>query len=222
MVDVKQEFGAFGKMPSLGDFFRVNVSAAFVQKWDEWLQNGILSARKDLGERWQDCYMSAPIWRFTLSAGLAGPSPVLGILMPSVDRVGRQFPLTLVRPLPMDGQPATEHFRSGKEFEALEAVALSALDDDMTRDKLETSLSEIINTAQDQVTELSGDTSHIALQNGLQTSPQASLAGILAADKFTNPSVWSAATPQGSRVLVCSGLPGGAQIPGLFCLDAGV
>jgi len=142
--------------------------------------------------------------------------------MPSVDRVGRQFPLTLARALPMDAEPATEHFKSGDEFEALEAIVLSALDDDMTRDELENSLSKIVKTRQDQVLELSADAGHMTLQSGLQTSPEAYLAGVLCAQKYPNPSVWSASTPAGSRLLVCKGLPERAQIPGLFDLDATV
>jgi type VI secretion system protein ImpM len=31
-------FGAFGKMPSLGDFFRFGLPADFVSAWDDWLQ----------------------------------------------------------------------------------------------------------------------------------------------------------------------------------------
>ncbi len=94
------EFAAFGKMPALGDFFRLNPPPGFVPVWDAWLQAGLLAARAQLGDRWDACYMSAPIWRFSLAAGLAGPAPLLGVMMPSVDRVGRQFPLTLVVPVP--------------------------------------------------------------------------------------------------------------------------
>ena len=57
--------------------------------------------------------MMAPIWRFALAPGVAGPLPMLGVMMPSVDRVGRQFPLTLAAPMaeasPLRHSPHTVH-----------------------------------------------------------------------------------------------------------------
>jgi type VI secretion system protein ImpM len=47
-----------------------------------------------LGEDWLPTWNMAPIWRFALSPGCCGRDAVLGLWMPSVDRVGRQFPLT--------------------------------------------------------------------------------------------------------------------------------
>ncbi len=82
--------------------------------------------------------MSAPIWRFTLDAGVAGPQAALGVLMPSVDRVGRQFPLTLAALLP--GVPA--HPVAEDTFAALEELALDALED-LPRDALLARLAQI-------------------------------------------------------------------------------
>ena len=92
--------GAFGKMPGMGDFLRLNVSARFVQVWDGWLQGAMLAARNSLGDRWNECYFSAPIWRFSLPRLSEDLPGVSGIMMPSVDRVGRQYPLTLAVPVP--------------------------------------------------------------------------------------------------------------------------
>ncbi len=78
--------------------------------------------------------MSAPIWRFTLAPGLAGRYPVFGVLMPSVDRVGRQFPLTLVA----RGEGTTEAV-----YAQLEEIALASLEDDMTRAGLQMALNNI-------------------------------------------------------------------------------
>ena len=85
-------YGAFGKIPGMGDFFRFDAPPGFVQAWDGWLQEGMLSAKEALGEGWLAAYMSAPIWRFTLAPGLAGEAAVMGILMCSVDRVVHSFP----------------------------------------------------------------------------------------------------------------------------------
>ncbi len=74
--------------------------------------------------------MSAPIWRFALPPGFAGPSSVFGVLMVSVDKVGRKFPLTLAATGPLAPQEAQA------SYEALEGVALAALEDDMTKERL--------------------------------------------------------------------------------------
>ncbi len=45
--------------------------------------------------------MEAPIWRFLLPAGACGAQAALGVWLPSVDRVGRQFPLALCALAPL-------------------------------------------------------------------------------------------------------------------------
>ena len=37
--------GAFGKMPGMGDFLRLDLPAGFTRAWDTWLQAGLISAR---------------------------------------------------------------------------------------------------------------------------------------------------------------------------------
>lgn len=125
-------------MPGLGDFFRIDASPAFVAPWDVWLQTCLRDGREAMGTQWQEAYLSAPIWRFSLEAGIAGPRSVAGVLMPSVDRVGRMFPLTLV------GSAARV---SARVFAQLEDVALAALEDGMTRDALRQALDDIAETA---------------------------------------------------------------------------
>jgi type VI secretion system protein ImpM len=44
-------------------------------------------------------YLTFPVWRFLLPVGVLGSTAWTGVLMPSVDRVGRYFPLTLATPL---------------------------------------------------------------------------------------------------------------------------
>ena len=62
--------------------------------WDGWLQECLAASRAALGERWLDIYLTSPAWRFACAAGACGPAPVVGVMVPSVDRVGRYFPLT--------------------------------------------------------------------------------------------------------------------------------
>jgi type VI secretion system protein ImpM len=94
------EPGFYGKLPSHGDFVRRRVSDAFVAAWDSWLQDCLAASRAALGDRWLDVYLTSPVWRFGCAAGACGHAAVIGVMVPSVDRVGRYFPLTLVAELP--------------------------------------------------------------------------------------------------------------------------
>ena len=85
--------GFYGKVPSRGDFVGIGLPTGFVRAWDEWVQRGFVASRAILGERWLPAWLQAPVWRFALHPGACGPDAALGLWMPSVDRVGRHFPL---------------------------------------------------------------------------------------------------------------------------------
>lgn len=87
--------GWYGKLPSLGDFASRRLPQPFLSAWDNWLQHAIAQSREQLGARWLDAYLSSHIWRFILAPGSLLPGLWAGVLLPSVDRVGRYFPLTL-------------------------------------------------------------------------------------------------------------------------------
>src|SRR5262245_57872517 len=92
--------GWFGKMPALGDFASRRLPAQWVERWDDWLQRQLVRSAAALGDQgWLDVYLVAPVRRFWLAAGLVTSDAWLGLLMPSVDSVGRHFPFTLAVPL---------------------------------------------------------------------------------------------------------------------------
>ncbi len=97
--------GFWGKLPARGDFVRAGLSRAFSDPWDIWFSASLADARERLGVHWHEAWMVAPVWRFALSADLCGPNAVLGLWMPSVDRAGRHFPLTIATEIP-DGSAA--------------------------------------------------------------------------------------------------------------------
>lgn len=87
--------GFFGKIPSRGDFVRAGLPGSFVAGWDAWLQAMLPASKHALGDGWLAAWLEAPIWHFLLQPGACGPDAAIGVLMPSVDRAGRHFPLTL-------------------------------------------------------------------------------------------------------------------------------
>ena len=215
-------FGAFGKLPALGDFLRMDLPQGFIDPWDRWLQEGLLATRSALADRWQDCYFSAPIWRFNLSAGLLGAAPVMGVMMSSVDRVGRQFPLTLAAPMP-DGNPALlDHFLSTPTFETLEDIALAALEDDMTRDALKMRLASVSAPMRPSNISIKQAQGGMVVTGAAPEAFVPELAAGLSAGAFRKPSVWSAQGEDGMRMMVCEGLPAGGQMLGLFDMAAQV
>ena len=117
----------FGKLPSHGDFLRRRASDAFVDAWDAWLRECLAASREALGERWLDVYLTSPAWRFVCAAGTCGPAPVIGLMVPSVDRVGRYFPLTLVASLPADVNPIAATTASAAFFDRAERLIIDTL-----------------------------------------------------------------------------------------------
>lgn len=103
------DVGFYGKVPARGDFVSRRLPRSFVEPWDLWLQASLTASREVLGETWLDRYLTAPLWRFALSSDVCGPDAYAGVLMPSVDQVGRYFPLTV----------AANLSRAGNVFELL-------------------------------------------------------------------------------------------------------
>ncbi|ARE41187.1 Protein phosphatase ImpM [Rhodovulum sp. P5] len=213
------EFGAYGKIPAMGDFLRIGLDPGFTRGWDGWLQSAMATARDRLGERWTACYMSAPIWRFTLPAGLLDDDPFLGVTMPSVDRVGRQFPLTLAARLP--AMPAATsvsvHLASDACFTALEEAALHALEDSTDSAALAARLQVV------PAPEVPGHS--VAAMSGsaiLCEAPDAgglarALAGTLTLTQEGAPlSLWSCIFGPGRRLMTMPGLPEDDDMAALF------
>ena len=140
--------GFFGKIPIHGDFVTRNLPRDFLDGWDEWLQRAIAESKSELGDAWLNTYLTSPIWRFVLVPGVCGEKGWAGILMPSVDRVGRYFPLTIASSLHEDAQPFQMVREADDWFSAAESLALSVLNkDSVNADALATSVSTLDDTA---------------------------------------------------------------------------
>ncbi len=124
--------GFFGKLPGYGDFVDRNLPRVFVELWDQWLQQAVQDSRQMLGEHWLEHYLTAPIWRFALSSGCIDGQAWLGLVLPSVDRVGRYFPLTLALPLPNSTRISAALCQNSAWFQQLEQIALACLKESPT------------------------------------------------------------------------------------------
>jgi type VI secretion system protein ImpM len=87
--------GLFGKLSAKRDFIALATPRTFLEIWEPWVQSCLSASQHQLGSDWQRAYLTSPLWRFWLGASLAGET-VLGVFMPSLDGVGRYYPLTLM------------------------------------------------------------------------------------------------------------------------------
>lgn len=84
--------GFFGKLPGYGDFVQRNVSPELISEWDNWLIQAIDTSQAQLKGDWREIYFTSPIWCFTIQANIIFPSTLSGLMMPSVDSAGRDYP----------------------------------------------------------------------------------------------------------------------------------
>lgn len=212
--------GWYGKMPCLGDFAMRRLPAPFVNAWDAWLQRSIAASRHELGDSWLDSFLTSPMWRFALTRGVCGDEARIGVLVPSVDKVGRYFPLTFALGLDSDGS-AVQALAAEAWFADLEKVALSALNVDFSIDALERLLFErpfpevpgrsaakigsfltgLRNTVEPQTFHFSGG-------EELPAAIEAAARELLAESASARSFWWCVAPESGASELhVCAGLP---------------
>jgi type VI secretion system protein ImpM len=119
--------GFFGKVPTHGDFVSTGLGRTFQTELDNWIQSGLQASEQAYGREWNRLFRTAPPWRFVIEHSLWGPATMVGVLVPSVDRVGRSFPLVIAAKLgSFNGHPRLLCFDE-TWFTAAEALAETSL-----------------------------------------------------------------------------------------------
>ncbi|EHK53149.1 type VI secretion system-associated protein TagF [Allomesorhizobium alhagi] len=125
--------GFYGKIPTAGDFVVRGLPADFVRRWDRWLAQNLAPL------------IGAQSWPWPLALRfLAGPGcfgPATGIVLQSTDRAGRRFPLSVVALLP---EASLAMVRADAWFAKIEDAGISAQLGELTPDKLEATLIELL------------------------------------------------------------------------------
>ncbi|MES0100485.1 type VI secretion system-associated protein TagF [Mesorhizobium sp. M0019] len=124
--------GFYGKMPATGDFVTRRLPGDFVRVWDRWLAQHLVPL------------VGSAAWpQSTALRFLAGPASFgasAGIILQSADRVGRQFPLSVVARL----AEAPLQLAQGDEwFDSIEAAAFAAQRGELTPDELDAALTAL-------------------------------------------------------------------------------
>ena len=124
--------GFYGKLPARGDFVRMGLPRDFTDPWDAWLQSVMTGSRALMGEAWLPAFLEAPVWRFSLPAGMCGHQAALGLMLPSVDQAGRYFPLAFAAL----GPQCIDAAANGPWLDACEAAGLAALEQDISPEEI--------------------------------------------------------------------------------------
>ncbi|MFY3384138.1 type VI secretion system-associated protein TagF [Paracidovorax sp. MALMAid1276] len=117
--------GWYGKLPGLGDFAGRRMSHTLESEWDTWLRAGMDELRALNAEGWTSAFVTAPVWFFVASA-TATRSALVGALAPSMDRVGRYYPLTILAAPPLPGSGLADDPRLRAFFSGARAAIVDA------------------------------------------------------------------------------------------------
>ena len=113
----------FGKLPGHGDFISRGVPGALRAPFDQWLSDWLAAAHEALGGDFVEAYETAAPWLFQSDRAAA-------VLLPSIDAVGRHFPLLAVTapevPLQSTYDAMVDAVSAGSDSDTLRA-ALAAL-----------------------------------------------------------------------------------------------
>lgn len=197
--------GFFGKVTTHGDFVARRLPPAFQKAWDGWLQACVGASRQQLGGAWLQHYLTSPIWRFAIDRGVLDEHAWAGVLMPSVDRVGRHFPLMIAAPVAGSAPLLDWAEWQGSWYDALEDLARSSLEVDFAL--------EVFDAAVEAVQPLAAEAQFDPGPGGwclpLQQADVASLTARVAAALLQGHSLWwTEGSPSiDASLLVCRGMP---------------
>lgn len=204
--------GFYGKIPAHGDFIDRQLPLDFIRHWDDWLQQGIATSRERLGDAWLNLYLTSPIWRFMLSPGALDKRGWAGIVTPSVDSVGRYFPLTIATDLPSQTGLAVFCQQNDSWFKKLESVALGALQEGLDADKIAHHLLQVQPPSPNRYNGLVNSNS-TAVQSSTMESALATQLDMQIAQNFESRSLWFSiyTEPPMQNLLLAQGMPTAEQ-----------
>ncbi|TKD31543.1 MAG: type VI secretion system-associated protein TagF [Mesorhizobium sp.] len=171
--------GFYGKMPATGDFVTRRLPGNSVRIWDRWLAQHIVPL---IGS---DAWPRSTALRF-----LAGPASFgasAGIILQSADRVGRQFPLSVVAQL---AEASVQLARAEAWFSGVEDAAIAAQHGELTPDELDTALTALpvpsVEPGGEIISEMVMWTAHADIFDIDPLAPQVTLEQIFAANWETS------------------------------------
>ena len=121
--------GIYGKLPTHPDFISDSIHGEISNELYEWGQTVLYHSQQELSEtEWLSAYLVSPIWRMCVPSTDKRKHAWIGVMVPSVDAVGRYFPLFLVFEIAPKHVCVEWLFKEAATlFSILEKVSLQAL-----------------------------------------------------------------------------------------------
>ncbi len=135
----RRSSGFLGKLPARGDFVTAEIGRAAARTWETWTAHVLVALDALPADRRRVLWRTAPVWRFALPATMCGPDPLLGLWLPSIDTVGRHYPLLIAVPCP-GGTPDRMARRGTAWLDAAEDAGRAAIADDLAPEDLRSRL----------------------------------------------------------------------------------
>ncbi len=99
-LEPKTQVGCFGKLPIYDEFIRYNVNGRRVLELDEWIQQGFSHHSRGAATRPEKTDLHDYVYHFVFTGSGDHRSSVIGTLMGSRDKSGRQYPFVIFKLLP--------------------------------------------------------------------------------------------------------------------------
>ena len=137
--------GWYGKLASLGDFAQRRLPPEWLRACDAWLAVALRARREQLGERWLEVYLTAPVLRFAWAPGVVDSAVVV---RPADAQLRQRGPLLPAAWSPSRARAAAAGpHRAGPPRDAgtstsAQAAVQTLNDDDGSVDALEAALQE--------------------------------------------------------------------------------
>ena len=146
--------GWFGKLPGMGDFAHRRMPEPMRERLDHWLQRGLLRLR-DAHVDWTERYLAGPLWFFALGSGLGGTNAWLGVLMPSVDGVGRYFPFIMAAEcdVPLNEFTPAQSGAAWRWWRTCAQAAFEGLENDLDAGRFDSALLRVFDIADGRAVE---------------------------------------------------------------------
>jgi type VI secretion system protein ImpM len=129
-------FGFYGKLPVRGDFLQRGLPGDCVKSLDGWACISLAAARAGLADEWVTFWMQTPVWKFRLAGSICGATPLIGMMIPSMDKAKRCFPLFLIA----GAEDERRLDWGGAWLDAAELAGIAAVTGDLPADELQSRL----------------------------------------------------------------------------------
>jgi type VI secretion system protein ImpM len=110
--------------------------------WDNWIRSGMDQLRHEGGAKWQERFVHCPIWFFMCPTSMHGVLAA-GAIAPSIDRVGRYYPITVMAFSPPQAKGFANDAEVGRFFSGVRSAVIDARRIPLTVEQMEERIAQL-------------------------------------------------------------------------------